>query len=205
MNCLSLDKVGGISIMSGSLLFAIYAAMYPLLLPIESGDYPQIVLSPHWKWLALTALCGILLMLVGFYGVYLKIRENSGISGAAGFLLIEAAYLLQACKVTWEYFLYPVIAAHPESAFLIHDKIIRNDPAVTLFRNVSSLVILAGIILFCLALYRSRIYPKPAAVMIFAGALMYASYPATGLLISITGIFILATGCMLLGWRLMKP
>jgi hypothetical protein len=204
MKWLSLEKVGGVSIIVGSLLFAIYSAGYPLLLPLQSGDYQQIILDPNWKRLALTALIGICLMLIGFYGVYLKIREESGLMGALGFLLIEAAYLTQACKVTWEYFLYPVIAEHAESAFLIHDNIIRNDPSVAMFRNVSSLVILAGIIFFCLTLYRSRLYPKAASVLIFAGALLYASGPVTGVMVSVVGIFTLAVGCLLLGVRLLK-
>lgn len=204
MNGLSLEKIGGVSIIAGSLLFAIYASMFPLLLPLQSGDYLQIVLDPNWRWLAMTAFIGILLMLVGFYAVYQPIRATSGIIGALGFLLIEAAYLLQACKVTWEYFLYPVIANHAESAFLLHDKIIRNNPSVAAFRTISSLVILAGIILFCLALYRSKLYPKAAAVLIFAGALLYASGPVAGIMVSVIGIFTLAAGCLLLGVRLLK-
>ncbi|OAI16741.1 hypothetical protein A1355_09530 [Methylomonas koyamae] len=58
--------------------------------------------------------------------------------------------------------------------------------------------------LFCLAIYRSALYPKPAAVLIFAGALVYALGPAISVLVSIAGIFTFAVGCMLLGVRLLR-
>jgi hypothetical protein len=98
-----------------------------------------------------------------------------------GFLAIEAAYLLQACKVTWELFLYPIIAPHSASAFLHNDAVILHDPGVAAFGAISSLAIFAGIVLFCFALYRSDAYPKAAAVLLFAGALMYALGPMISL------------------------
>lgn len=102
MNLPLLEELGGVAIIAGSVLFAVYSAMFPVLLPIRSGDYDyvQVVLNPNWRRLALLAFTGILLMLVGFYAVYTRVRAKGGIMGAAGFLFIEAAYLLQACKVT---------------------------------------------------------------------------------------------------------
>lgn len=112
--------------------------------------------------------------------------------------------MLQVCKVTWELFLYPIIARYPETAFLLRDAIIKNDPAVLAFRISASATILIGIVLFCLSLYRSTIYPKSAAVLIFAGALVYALGPAISVYVSIIGIFTFAVGCMLLGVRLLR-
>lgn len=206
MNQLPLEKLGGAAIIAGSLLFAIYSSMFPVLLPIGSGtyDYAQVVLNPNWRWLALAAFAGILLMLGGFYAVYARVRAKAGIAGAIGFLFIEAAYLLQACKVTWELFLYPIIAAHPESAFLLRDAIIKHDPGVAVFRTVASLTIFIGVVLFCRTLYRSGEYPKSAPILIFAGALVYAVGPVISTFVSIAGIFTLSAGCLLLGIRLLK-
>jgi hypothetical protein len=108
---LTLEKVGGTSLILGSFLLAAYSALFPVLLPVGSGslDYVQMVLNPNWTRLAVIAFAGVILMLVGFYAVYSRIRSVAGLVGAVGFLFIEAAYLLQACKVTWELFLYPVI------------------------------------------------------------------------------------------------
>ena len=206
MNMSSIEKVGGVSLILGSLLLTIYAALFPVLLPLGSGtyDYVQVVLNPNWMRLALVAFGGILLMLVGFYAVYSRLRPKAGIIGAIGFLFVEAAYLLQACKVTWELFLYPIIAAHPESAFLLREAIIKNDPAVVIFRLASALTIVIGIVLFCLSLYRSDEFPKMAAILIFVGALVYAIGPLISVLVSVVGIATLSIGCLLLGLRLFR-
>ncbi|WP_455220739.1 hypothetical protein [Kaarinaea lacus] len=206
MKQFSFDSLGGIAVISGSLLFAFYSAMFPVLLPIQADtfDYVQVVLNPNWVRLALAALTGILLMLAGFYAVYARVRMSAGIVGAVGFLFIEAAYLLQACKVTWELFLYPIIASHPESAFLLRDAIIKHDSSVMIFRIASSGTILIGIILFCFTLYRSNEYPKAAPVLIFIGALVYAVGQMFSVFASIGGIFTLSLGCLLLGIRLIR-
>ena len=203
MNFLTLEKVGGVSLILGSLLLAAYSALIPALLPVGNTiEYVQMVLNPNWVRLAIIAFSGVILMLIGFYAVYSRIRASAGLIGAIGFLFIEAAYLLQACKVTWELFLYPIIAAHPESAFLLRNLIIKHDPAVGIFRLMASVTILLGIVLFCYTLYRSSEYPKPAAVLIFVGALVYALGPMISIFVSVTGIFTLAVGCLLIGLRL---
>jgi hypothetical protein len=201
-----LEKLGGASLMAGSLLFAAYSALFVFLLPIGSGtsDFVQVVLDPDWSRLALIAFVGILAMLIGFHAVYSRIRSNGGMLGASGFLLIQMAFLFQACKVTWELLLYPVIASHPESAFLLRDALIKTNPAVVGFRVISGATIFAGVVFFCLALYRSDTYPKPAAILIFIGALVYAVGPLISVFVSIGGIFALSVGCLLLGTSLLK-
>lgn len=206
MRSSSLEKLGALSLILGALLFAIYSALFPIALPMQHlvDDYVEVVLNANWTRLALLAMVGILLMLVGFYAVYARIRDKAGAVGAIGFLFIEAAYLLQACKVTWELFLFPIIARHTESAFLLRDGTINHDGAVEIFRNVSSLTILVGIILFCYSLYRSNEFPKAAPILVFFGALVYAVGPIFSILVSIGGIFTLALGCFLLGVHLLR-
>jgi hypothetical protein len=207
MKGITFEKLGGLSIIIGSALFAIYSLMFPLLLPLNGGhfDMVQLVLNPHWIWLALVAFIGILLMLVGFYAVYMRIRNDAGTLGALGFLFIEAAYLLQACKVIWELVLYPIIASQPASAFLLGDLIIKHDSGMVAFRIIASITILMGIVLFCFTLYRSRAYPKLAPLLIFTGALVYALGPLLSVFAAVAGIFVLASGCALLGLRLLSP
>lgn len=202
----SFERIGGASLILGSLLFAIYSALFPVLLPIGTGsyDYVEVVLNPNWTRLAALAFAGIVLMLVGFFAAWSRMRRESGIAGAVGFLFVEAAYLLQACKVTWELFLYPIIASHPESAFLLRDAIIKHAPSVIAFRIAAATTIFVGIVLFCFALYRSGEYHKAAPVLIFVGALVYAVAGTLSTLVAVTGIFILAIGCTLLGVRLLK-
>jgi hypothetical protein len=201
-----LDRSGGAAIALGAVLFAVYASLFSVLLPLGHGemDFAQVVRDPNWVRLALAALTGILLMLYGFYAVYDRLRGEGGVIAAVGFLFVELAYLMQACKVTWELFVYPVIAGHEASAFLLRDGVLKHDSAVLLFRLASSVSIFIGICLFCLSLYRSRHFPNSAAILIFAGALIYGLGPIFSLYVAIAGILILAVGCGILGVSLIK-
>lgn len=200
MNQHSAEKTGGLALIAGSLLLTAYAALFPTLLPLGNGayDFVKVVQSPAWVPLAITSFAGVILMMIGFYTVYSRIRDKAGWVGTAGFLFVEVAYLLQACKVTWELFLYPVIANHSASAFLLRDAIIKHDPTVVIFRITASVTILIGIVLFCLAIYRSRAFPKLASVLVFAGALVYAIGPLFSIFISVAGILTFAVGCLLI-------
>lgn len=115
------EKLGGAAIIAGSLLLRAYAVLFPILLPLGTGtfDYAVVVRSPGWVSLAVVAFVGVLALLVGFYAVYAKMRATGGLQGSVGFVFVEAAYLLHACKVTWELFHYPVIARCLETAFLL--------------------------------------------------------------------------------------
>ena len=63
MQSTSFDKLGGIALIVGSVLFVTYSAPFSILLPIGSGayDYVLVVLNPNWVRLALVAFLGILL------------------------------------------------------------------------------------------------------------------------------------------------
>lgn len=199
-----LQRLGGIAIISGAMLLTLYAIAFAVLLPIPGGVYDLTVLAVHplWTGIATLSLCGILLMLFGFAAVYSRLYIESGWVGFFGFILIEIAYVLQACKVSWELFLYPVIGVHAVALF--RDGILRHAPLVIVFRSIASGVILLGIVLFCYALVRSREFPKYAGVLIFAGALVYAAGPILGVLVAIAGIITLSIGCLLLGLKLIR-
>ena len=66
-------------------------------------------------------------MIFGFTMVYSKIYAESGLIGLLGFIFVEIAYILQACQITWEIFLYPVISSNQASIFLFQDFIIQHD------------------------------------------------------------------------------
>lgn len=206
MSMNSTDKIGGLSLIAGALLFAAYAVLFPLLLPVgkEHFDMVTVVMDGSWMPLAATAFIGILLMMAGFYALYMRIRPNAGTLGAFGFVFIELAWLLQACKVTWELFIYPVLGSYMMTGFLLRDGMLRNSDTVTFFRGMAAVTILLGIVLFCLALHHSRAFPKAAAPLIFAGALVYAVGPLISIFVSVAGIFMLAAGCLLAGAHLFR-
>jgi len=202
----TLQKFGGVSLILGSALLAAYSIFFSLLLPVSQIriNYNLAVQNPNWTWIAGVAFFGVIFMIFGFMAVYSRIYSDAGVLGFLGFIVIEAAYLLQACKITWEVFLYPIIAGIPATAILLHDFIIRNNAHVRLYNAAEMYSIFLGIVLFCAALIRTNKFPKIAGILIFAGALIYGFGPMLAVIVAINGIVILAVGCLILGLGLMK-
>ncbi len=205
MRLLVLQRLAGSALLLGALLLAIYATAFPALLPIAQAetDFAQLVLNPPWLWLAGVAFAGVLLLAAGFAGVYSRLYASAGWTGLIGFVFLELAYLLQAMSVSWEVFLFPVIARHSGSVVLLRDNLIIQDKLVHAFELSAAATILVGTVLFCLALVRSRAFPRYAGVVVFVGALLYGlnlNFAA-----AVAGILIHTFGCLILALRLFRP
>lgn len=197
----TLQKFGGVSLILGSILLTLYSICFSLLLPVAEirRDYVSAVLNPNWIWITAVAFFGVILMMFGFTAVYSKIHEDSGELGFFGYIIIEIAYLLQACKVTWEICLWPVIASNQAFVPLLKDAILLHSKFVSVLNYSAMGSIFLGIILFCAALTRSREFPKVAGILIFAGAMLYGFGPMLSVIASISGICVLSIGCLILG------
>ncbi|MDR3541668.1 MAG: hypothetical protein P4L69_11990 [Desulfosporosinus sp.] len=204
MKLLTLQKFGGISLISGSALLSAYSIFFFLLLPVGEmrHDLTIAVLNSNWIWLAMVAFLGVILMLFGFAAVYSRLYAESGAVGFVGYLFIQIAYILQACKITWEIFVYPVIVENQSSVFLLKDAVLKQNSMVVAFGILASAAIFVGIILFCITLVRSEEFPSIAGILIFVGASLYGLGPMRSVFIGISGILILSIGCLLLGVRL---
>lgn len=201
----TLQKYGGLSIMSGSLLLTAYSICFSLFLPVSSlrQDYVSTVLNSNWIWITSLAFFGVLFMIFGFTAVYSKIRETSGALGFWGYIIIELAYLLQACNITWEICIWPVIASNASFAPLLGDKILSHSQFVSILSYSSMLTIFVGIILFCIALIKSNVFSKYGGILIFAGAILYGLGPMVSLIVAIGGIFIFSAGCFIIALKMM--
>jgi hypothetical protein len=204
MKLATIQKLGGFALIAGAILFATYSVLFLSLFPADEihRDFSRIVLSPPWIGVAAIAFAGVVLMVFGFAAVYSRLHQGAGVLGLVGFAFIEVAYLLQACKVTWEIFLYPIIAGNRSSTMLLRDGILRDHPLVHAFKAGASATIFLGILLFCFALVRSKEFPKAAGILIFVGALVYALGPVLSMMVAIGGIMLLSLGCLLLGLEL---
>ena len=185
------------ALIGGALALAAYAVLLPLLVPVASlaTNLNPTVLSPVWRPLALCAFAGVLLMAFGFGAVYSRFYQPAGWLGFAGFLAIELAYFLQAAKVTWELFVYPVMAGNEASAFLLRNGYLRSAGPVVCFRRLAGLSILVGVVLFCSAVLRVRDFPRAAGGLVLVGALVYGVGPFLSVYVSVAGIFVFAVGC----------
>lgn len=205
MQLTTLQRLAGSALITGSVLLALYAIAFPALLPMDRAavDFTLLVLNPHWLWLAAIAFAGVLLMVAGFAGIYSRLYSTAGCTGLVGFIALELAYLLQACKVTWEIFLYPVIAGHPTAITLLRDGIIKHSSPFGIFQLGAMGSILVGTLLFCFTLIRAREFPKSGGIVLLTGALLYGLHLNTPT--AIAGILIHSVGCLILGLRLFRP
>jgi hypothetical protein len=197
---------GGFSHIAGSILLATYSVLFLSLFPLSEiqKDFSRVVLSPPWIGLAGVAFAGVVLMAFGFAAVYSRLYQGAGTLGLVGFVFIEIAYLLQACKVTWEIFVYPIIAGDASSTGLLRDGILRDHSLFHAFKAGASASIFLGTILFCLTLVRSKEFSKAAGILVFVGALVYGLGPVLSMMVAIGGIVVFALGCLLLGLELIR-
>ncbi len=202
----NVQRVCGVSLGLGGILIAGYSIAHASLFPRDAllADFAAAVARPAWSALALLAFVAVLLLMLGFGGVYARMSSRAGVLGLLGFVIIELAYLLQAAKVTWEACIYPALAADPGAARLLAGRALFQDPRVATFRLVAMLTILAGVILFSLAIVRCRVLPRGAGALVLAGAVLYGVGPMISIALAYAGIVVLAAGCLWLARTLLQ-
>jgi len=201
----TIQRLGGIAIILGSVLFTAWAICWTMLLPEHDRalDLSKIILDPHWIWIASLAFPGIVLMIFGYTAVYSRLYDKAGISGFIGYIFIITAYIFQAAKVTWEIFVYPIIVNYAPSLPLFSNKILMQHPQFILFRWLASVTIFIGVILFCITLIKSSEFPKSAGILILCGAVIYAVGPMINIYLAIAGVLILSIGCFIVGYKML--
>jgi hypothetical protein len=206
MKLTTIQKFGGVAIIAGSILLTCWTIIWSSFLPINeiTKDFSILVLNQNWTWVTSLAFLATILMIFGFTAVYSKIYNRAGFIGFVGFVLIILAYIFQTILTSWELFLYPTIVHHGASIFLIRDKIILFSTRFQLFRIALEIAIFLGVLFFCLALYRTKIFPKISGVLIFCGSIIYAVSQLFNVYIEISGVVILSVGSFLLGYNLIK-
>jgi hypothetical protein len=210
MTIASFERLGAACFMVGATLLAVYAVLFAVLIPVGGAraDYSLVVLDSNWARLRLVAFIAILFMLTGLDAVFSRIRATAGLTGTIGFLFTRITFVLQACVITWELLLDPIIAAHTGSAFLLRERIIANDPGMATFRSGAIVSILLSTLLFGFAVYRSKEFSSSALVLIAVGAVAYAVGPMISIILAVGGVIALSAGCILIGarlWRVPKP
>jgi hypothetical protein len=201
----TIQRLGGIAIILGSVLFSAWAICWTTLLPVHerARDVSLMILHPYWTWIASLALPGIILMIFGYTAVYSRLYNKAGLTGFIGYIFIMLAYIFQAAKVTEEVFLYPIIVGYAPSIPLFRDRILLEHPQFILFKWLASVTILIGVILFCITLIKSREFPRSAGVLILCGAVIYAVGPMINIYLAIAGVLILSMGCFIVGYKML--
>ncbi len=204
MKLTTIQKIGGISIIVGSLLLTIWTILYVTILPIDKiqDDFSILISNPNLGWIISLAFLATLLMIFGFTAVYSRMYDSAGIIGFVGYIFMILAYIVQTALTTWELFLYPIIVCNEKSIFLIQDKIILFSSEFKIYRMILEISLFLGVLLFCLALIRNKMFPKISGYLIFFGSIIYATSQLFNIYVEIAGIVILSAGCFIIGYRM---
>jgi hypothetical protein len=200
------QRLGGMSIIIGAILLTLWTICWTFLLPIHERlrDVSLLIVNHNWIWISSISLFGVILMIFGFTAAYARMYHKVGISGFIGFLLVIIAYIFQAAKITWEIFIYPVLAENSSSIFLLRDRVLFVSPLVVLFKWLSLISIFVGVILFCISLIRSKEFPKLSGYLVFCGAILYGIGPMIHIYLAVIGVVILSLGCFFIGYRMLS-
>lgn len=198
------DRIGAVCVGLGFALVGAYAALFLVLLPVDDPtvEYSQLVSSPYWRALALVALVGVISILAGLDVIYLRLGGSAGVGATVGLLLTKVALVLQASVLTWELFLDPVIASRPDSAFLLREMVIAQQPGMVIFRWLFLGTMVFGALTFGAAIYRSNEFPKSAIALIVSGAALYGLGSVVSHFLAACGVLMSAGGGVLIGVRL---
>jgi hypothetical protein len=205
MKLSTIQKLGGVSIIVGSILLTVWTILWTTLIPIHdiAKDFSLLVVSPNWIWITSIVFPSTILMVFGFTAVYSRMYSSAGVIGFSGYVFLVVAYIFQTVLTSWELFLYPIIAHNEASVFLLRDKIILFSSAFQFFRIMLEASIFLGVLLFCIALIKNREFPKVSGYLILLGASAYAVGPMVPILVEIAGVVVLSIGCFLLGWKML--
>jgi hypothetical protein len=161
----SLIRWSGLAAILGGVLLSLGAL---LSLATESEKLSVWVTTPSDAFSSLLYLLGGVLLQLGLVGLYMRQSEASGILGLVAFLV---AFLGTALAVggTWaELFVVPAVAV--EAPRVLEAEPIR---MLAIGYTLTFFVFLSvGWLLFGVALFRARIYPGAAAILLMVGAVI---------------------------------
>ena len=124
-----------------------------------------------WVPMHAAAVVAAVLTLVGLLGLYARRAERLGRLGAVGFALAVPGLVMTACVAYAEAFLLPVIAADTPEVFAWDGPVV----ASWAIRVTTGLALLwlIGLCLLGLALWRSHLVPRSAALTLAISAVAF--------------------------------
>jgi hypothetical protein len=165
--------------LSGSALFfgALLSALGYLLKP-EVGHDLSWYSNPLYLPSSLLTFTGAIFMLLGLPGTYAWQAEKAGKLGVAGFIVSYVGLMVLEVGTGLLYaFIPPLLASNPATQFLV------SQPRGGGFEGQMGIAFLVffligllgsniGGLLYGIATFRARVFPRPAAVLIFGGVIV---------------------------------
>ena len=204
MKLSAIQRLGGYSMILGAVFLFFWTLCRFICLPshIAGNDFNALVQNPNWKWVISLSLPGVIFTIFGFTAVYSRLYRSSGFLGLIGYIFIVLSYLHQLSQIVIEIFIYPIISE--TAPILLGAQNLYFHPLFSQFRTSFYFLMAIGLPLFCLAIIRSKEFPKSSGFFILSGAILYAIGPMITIYVALSGIVILSTGCFILGKKLLS-
>jgi hypothetical protein len=178
------DRLSGLALLVGSLFVVVCVIMQLVVFPHGTLDRYT---SPLWQPILLLMLLGVLLLVGGLPGMYVRQAKLAGWSGLLGYTLTCCAVLLFGAFMALFAFVIPLLDTHSQLLLTGYDDFNLNGgripPLVVLFQ-VAGLVLSVGAFLLGRATMRAGVLPRSAAVALIvaaAAALVMPLSPVTAL------------------------
>jgi hypothetical protein len=157
-----------------SVLFLFWWGMMGAII-ISSGNFNistlALVRLPGYQLQSVVGLLACILAPIGIIGLYLPHAEKVGKLGLAGSLLGSLGVILYGCMQFDETFTWPVLAV--KAPVLLGAGGLMSDPAFLFIYFFMGIVLALGFILFGIAFWRARVFPRWSVLFFSAGALLF--------------------------------
>ena len=200
MSSQTLYRLGGVTLIIGSLLLLIGSILGAVLLPGQI-DSPGQVLNHSWVLLTLFTPIGSLLFVAGLPAMYLRQSGRAGVLGLTGFILLFfSSILLGVAYMFVQIVALPLLAQVAPQVLTGSDVSLGTSSFFLLL--VSTLMDLLGSIVLGIATLRAHVFPRWAGILLIAsGVFTLLMFPATTSPLSeIIGVTASATSAVAFFW-----
>ncbi len=195
------------------ILFILYAAFLLIFaygwhfgLPYYGtlDNYITMIQSNNWIMINLIGWIGILFGVFALFFLYGDMAANLKLTGNIGFIAVIVSFLIHLCLVSWEAFIWPVLAYDEQARLLIQNGVLIKSPQIIILYSLFSLTFLTGFILLGIALIKARFFSKPLVLLTITGSFLYSFAVAIGGYAGLIAFTVYLAGIMGLGIVIVK-
>ncbi|HEX2911626.1 MAG TPA: hypothetical protein VH186_12520 [Chloroflexia bacterium] len=165
-----LVRWSGAALASGGLSFVLFLLLHPYneLAGAHASHMATWVPAHSFHFL------GALLTLFGLVGLYIRQLRESGWLGLAGFVVSFCGMTMFAGTGLITAYIWPVIAK-ADPSFVEPDGPMFKDPLAIGVIDSTYAVMVVGFLLFGVAIYRARIFPRGGAILTMLGVILFSA------------------------------
>jgi hypothetical protein len=201
-------RAGALCCAGSGLFLMAYWFLYVVFLPYDQiqDGLSILALDADWFWINVLGVLGALFGVLALPALYIKDGGAHGALGTIAFFVALAGSALMLGPMLWDTVLWKALATHDAAILSFKGPIFQSGTFVPFFIS-AGLIWGLGFALLGAALFKSGFFPKPVAILLGTGPLLFGFGSMTGSLQAIVrsvGIAAFGVGFIwagLLLWR----